>query len=134
MEARLLDVPDGTLTTPRGFRAGATASGIRDTTPGRLDLTLLVSDERCPAAAVFTRNRFQGAALHVSKRHLADGYAQALIANSGVANAFTGEQGEVETAGRGVADAGGGRPGAKAARGGEGAVGHIEERRFHAQG
>jgi glutamate N-acetyltransferase/amino-acid N-acetyltransferase len=94
MEAPLIDVPDGTLTTPRGFRAGATAAGIRDTTPGRLDLALLASDERCPAAAVFTKARLQGAALHVSKRHLADGYAQALIANSGVANAYTGEQGE----------------------------------------
>ncbi len=88
-----MEVPDGTITTPRGFFAGATAAGIRENAPGRLDLALLVSERRCPAAAVFTRNRLQGAALHVSKRHLADGHAQALIANSGVANAFTGEQG-----------------------------------------
>jgi N-acetylglutamate synthase/N-acetylornithine aminotransferase len=46
MEAPLIDVPDGTITTPRGFLAGATAAGIRDDVAGKLDLALLVAEER----------------------------------------------------------------------------------------
>ncbi len=94
MEAPLIDVPDGGVTSPRGFRAGATAAGIREGAPGRLDLTLLAAEARCAAAAVFTTNSLPGAALGVSRAHLADGCTQAVIANSGVANALTGEQGD----------------------------------------
>ena len=93
MEAPLIDVPDGTITTPRGFLAGATAAGIRDDISGKLDLALLVAEERCAAAAVYTTNRFQGPPIRVTKRHLADGKAQAVIVNTGCANSLTGEQG-----------------------------------------
>ncbi len=93
MEAPLIDVPDGTITTPRGFRAGATAAGIRDDVSGMLDLALLVAEERCAAAAVYTTNRFQGPPIRLTKRHLADGKAQAIIVNAGCANSLTGEQG-----------------------------------------
>ena len=102
MEAPLIEVPDGTVTTPLGFSAGATGAGIRpdgrltdrDGSPGRLDLAVLVSDRPCTAAAVYTTNRIVGAAITVTREHLADGRAQAVIANSGCANALTGEQGD----------------------------------------
>ena len=94
MEAPLIDVPDGTITTPRGFLAGATACGIRDGAPGRLDLALLHTERRCAAAAVYTTNRFQAPPLRLTQRHLADGFAQGVIVNSGCANSLTGEQGE----------------------------------------
>ncbi len=93
MNDQLVDVPDGTITTPRGFLAGATESGIRDAAPGHLDLALLTAERRCAAAAVYTRNRFQAAPIRITRRHLRDGRAQAVIANSGCANALTGEQG-----------------------------------------
>ena len=93
MEAPLIDVPDGTITTPRGFLAGATPAGIRDDAPGHLDLALLVAEERCPAAAIYTTNRFQAPPLRLTQRHLADGWAQAIIVNTGCANSLTGEQG-----------------------------------------
>jgi glutamate N-acetyltransferase/amino-acid N-acetyltransferase len=94
MELPLIDVPDGTLTSPQGFLAGATAARMRDDyAPGRLDLGLLVSERRCAAGAVYTRHRFPGASLRVSREHLVDNHAQALVVNTGVANAFTGEQG-----------------------------------------
>jgi glutamate N-acetyltransferase/amino-acid N-acetyltransferase len=92
-EAPLIDVPGGGLTTPQGFLAGATHAGIREDRPPRLDLALLYSERRCAAAAVFTTHRFPGASLRVSRDHLADNHAQAVVANSGVANAFTGAQG-----------------------------------------
>ena len=94
VEAPLIEVADGTVTTPRGFLAGATAAGIRDRAPGHLDLGLLVAQQRCAAAAVYTKNRFQAAPLHLTQRHLADGAAQAVIVVAGIANALTGEQGE----------------------------------------
>ena len=94
MEAPLIDVPDGTITSPIGFSAGATVARIReDAEPDRLDLSLLFSDSRCSAGAVYTTHRFPGASLRVSRDHMADNYAQALVVNAGVANAFTGEQG-----------------------------------------
>jgi glutamate N-acetyltransferase/amino-acid N-acetyltransferase len=93
MEAPLADLPDGTAVSPQGFRAGVTAAGIREDRPGRLDMALLVSERRCTAGAVYTTHRFPGASLRVSRRHLADNHAQAIIVNTGVANAFTGDQG-----------------------------------------
>ena len=93
MEAPLIELARGTITTPRGFLAGATAAGIRDDTAGKLDLALLVAEERCAAAAVYTTNRFQGPPIRLTKRHLADGKAQAVVVNTGCANSLTGEQG-----------------------------------------
>jgi glutamate N-acetyltransferase/amino-acid N-acetyltransferase len=81
----------GGVCSPRGFRAGAVAAAIKY--EGRDDLALLVSETPCTAAGVFTRNAVKSAAVQVSYSHLASGTAQAIIANSGCANACTGERG-----------------------------------------
>lgn len=86
-------VPDGSLTSARGFRAGAVYAGIKAAGEGKRDLGLLVSDTPCAAAAVFTRSAVKAAPLLVCQEHLADGVAQAIIVNSGVANAVTGAEG-----------------------------------------
>jgi glutamate N-acetyltransferase / amino-acid N-acetyltransferase len=78
------------VTAPRGFRAGAVASGIK---PDRLDLALLAADAPCAAAAVFTTNHAQAAPVTVSREHLASGRARAVVVNAGCANAATGEAG-----------------------------------------
>jgi glutamate N-acetyltransferase/amino-acid N-acetyltransferase len=78
------------ITAPQGFRAGATAAGIKKE---GLDLALLVADWGCSAAAVFTTNRAQAAPVVVSREHLAAGQARAVVVNAGCANAGTGEQG-----------------------------------------
>lgn len=93
MEAPLVDVPGGSITTPLGFSAGATAAGVRDTTPGKLDVTLLASGRPCSAAGVYTRHTFRGPPVLITQRHLANGRAQAIIANSGVSNSLNGEEG-----------------------------------------
>jgi glutamate N-acetyltransferase/amino-acid N-acetyltransferase len=84
--------PEGAtgVTAPRGFRAGAVASGIK---AKGLDLALVVADEACPAAAVFTTNRAQAAPVLVSREHMTGGRARAVIINAGCANAATGEDG-----------------------------------------
>ena len=78
------------ITAPKGFRAAATAAGIKSE---GLDLALVVADWGCSAAAVFTTNRAQAAPVVVSREHLAAGQARAVVVNSGCANAGTGEQG-----------------------------------------
>ena len=77
---------------PRGFLAGAVRAGIRPDVD-KLDVGILYSEVPCAAAAVYTSNRVKAAPLLVCQEHLADGRAQAVIANSGCANAATGEQG-----------------------------------------
>ncbi|MBI2913608.1 MAG: bifunctional glutamate N-acetyltransferase/amino-acid acetyltransferase ArgJ [Chloroflexi bacterium] len=85
-------IPDGSVTTPRGFLAGAVHVGVRpDWT--KLDVGLLYSEALCKAAAVFTSNRLKAAPLVITQKHLARGHARAVIANSGCANAATGQQG-----------------------------------------
>ena len=86
-------ISGGGVTTPRGFRATGRSVGIKAS--GRLDLALLVSDAPATAAGVFTTNRAQAAPVIVSREHLATsgGVARAVIANSGCANACTGDEG-----------------------------------------
>ncbi len=86
-------VPEGTITSPRGFSAGATHAGLKTLGERPLDLGILVSDTPCVVAGMFTTNVFQGASLVLTRERVADGSAQALIVNSGNANAGTGEQG-----------------------------------------
>jgi len=83
----------GGVTTPRGFTAAGISAGIKAN--GNADLALLVSDPPARAAAVFTTNKVQAAAVLVSREHLAksDGVVRAILVNSGCANACTGDAG-----------------------------------------
>ena len=78
------------VTAAKGFAAGAVRAAIRK---DRLDLALLHSLVPATGAAMFTANRVQAAPVAVSREHLELAQPQAVVANSGVANAATGEQG-----------------------------------------
>jgi len=73
------------VTFPRGFRASGIHCGIRPNHK-KPDLALLVSDAPASAAAVYTTNLVKGAPLLVTKDHLKNGNARAVICNSGNAN------------------------------------------------
>ena len=75
---------------PQGFLSLAKNVGIKDST---LDLTVIYSTVRARAAAMFTRNRFPGAPVIVGKKHIANGFAQALVINSNNANVAMGKVG-----------------------------------------
>jgi glutamate N-acetyltransferase/amino-acid N-acetyltransferase len=75
---------------PQGFLSLAKNVGIKDTT---LDLTVIYSTVRARAAAMFTRNRFPGAPVIVGKKHIANGFVQALVINSKNANVAMGKLG-----------------------------------------
>ena len=80
----------GDAASPRGFRASGVHCGIKRERP---DLALLVSDAPASAAGVFTTNRVQAAPVRYTRRAVAAGRAQAIVVNSGNANACTGEAG-----------------------------------------
>jgi glutamate N-acetyltransferase/amino-acid N-acetyltransferase len=82
----------GGVTAPLGFLASGVHCGIRKNREKK-DLALVWSERPCAAAAVYTRNRVVGQPLVVTREHLADGKAQAIIVNSGNANTCTGEAG-----------------------------------------
>jgi glutamate N-acetyltransferase / amino-acid N-acetyltransferase len=75
-----------------GFKASGIACGVREV--GRRDLGLLFSEHPCETAAVFTRNTVKGAPLVVTREAVEGGGVRAVVANSGNANAATGERGE----------------------------------------
>ena len=92
----------GGVTAPKGFTASGVHCGVKkgkgdvDQPPmgempevpeGKRDLALIVSEQPCAAAAVYTMNRVKAAPLYVTMDHLENGEAQAIVANSGNANA-----------------------------------------------
>jgi glutamate N-acetyltransferase/amino-acid N-acetyltransferase len=93
MEASTVLVPEGGVTSPKGFLAGATSAGIKNKGKDSLDLGILLSEVPCTATAVFTTNRIKAAPVVLSRQRLKGGKATALVVNSDNANACTGEQG-----------------------------------------
>ena len=86
-------IESGTITSPRGFLAGATFADIKAWREKPFDLAILCSDVPCTAAAVFTTNKIKAAPVVLCRSRLKNRKAQAIVANSGGANACTGEQG-----------------------------------------
>jgi len=80
----------GGITTPRGFQAAGVRCGLKKS---KKDLALLFSEIPARATALFTTNRIQAAPLKITREHLQGGRAQAIIINSGNANACTGSKG-----------------------------------------
>lgn len=72
----------------QGFKAAAIHAGIRQN-HHKLDLALIASEVEAKAAAVYTKNQVKAAPIYLTKKHLADGKAKAIICNSGNANACT---------------------------------------------
>ena len=82
----------GGVTAPPGFLASGIHSGIKKVKA--LDLALIFSKEPCAAAGLFTRNRVIAAPVRLTQGHIQSGRLQAIVANSGNANACTGSKGE----------------------------------------
>ena len=92
----------GGVAAPTGFTASGVHCGVKkgkgdgnqppmskmpEVLEGKKDLALIVSEQPCTAAAVYTMNRVKAAPLYVTMDHLENGEAQAIVANSGNANA-----------------------------------------------
>jgi len=80
----------GSVTSPKGFRAAGVHCGVKT---AKRDLALVAADRLASAAALFTTNTVKAAPVLVSQEKIQSGVAQAIIINSGNANACTGAQG-----------------------------------------
>lgn len=87
-----MEILKGGVTAPKGFLAAGIHCGLKKK-KDKKDLALIYSETMCDAAAVYTQNKVKGAPLIVTKNHLADKKAQAIIVNSGNANTCTGDDG-----------------------------------------
>ncbi len=77
---------EGTVTTPKGFTANGAVCGIKEGNTTKRDLAVIYSEVPCAAAGIYTKNKVKGAPIHVTRKHLQNGVAQAVICNSGNAN------------------------------------------------
>ncbi|HJM75780.1 MAG TPA: bifunctional glutamate N-acetyltransferase/amino-acid acetyltransferase ArgJ [Dehalococcoidia bacterium] len=94
MAAEIEGIEGGGVTSPAGWRAGATYAGIK--TYGeepRFDIGILASEAACTVAGVFTQNAITGPSVTLTRERTSNGVAQALVTNSGISNTATGEQG-----------------------------------------
>ena len=81
----MFKIIEGGICAPQGFCANGIHCGIRKNRTKR-DIALIISDVPAAAAATYTTNLVKGAPLTVTKNNISDGYAQAVICNSGNAN------------------------------------------------
>lgn len=86
-----LEIIEGGITSPKGFTASGISCGLKKN--NLQDLALVMSTKLCNSAGVYTKNIVKGAPLLVTKGHLENKKAQAIIINSGNANTCTGEAG-----------------------------------------
>jgi len=78
---------EGGICAAKGFKASGIHVGVKTKNKDKKDLALIVADCDCTAAAVYTKNVIKAAPLQITKEHLINGKARAVIANSGNANA-----------------------------------------------
>jgi glutamate N-acetyltransferase/amino-acid N-acetyltransferase len=78
----------GGVTAAKGFQAAGIHAGVKaGSDPAKKDLALIYSTTECTTAATYTLNRVKAAPLYVTMDHLENGVAQAIVVNSGNANA-----------------------------------------------
>jgi len=85
--------PPEILNLPMGFSCHVSNVGVKD---GSRDFTVVASDAPCSAAGVFTRSRFAGPSVEISRRHVADGSARAVVVVSKNANVANGARGRAD--------------------------------------
>jgi glutamate N-acetyltransferase/amino-acid N-acetyltransferase len=90
-----MKIVNGSVTCPKGFLAQGVSAGIKK--DDKNDLAIIYSQSPCTAAGVFTTNVVRAACVDFDRRQLEAGNAQAIVVNSGNANACTGEQGWEDT-------------------------------------
>jgi len=86
-------IEGGSITSPKGFLAGACYVGVKSRKSEKPDVAILYSQEPASCAALFTTNKFCAAPVLLGREVLKKGKARAVVINSGNANAATGEQG-----------------------------------------
>ncbi len=97
MSTKTIKEVAGGVCAPKGFKAAGVHCGIRKNKTKK-DFALIVSEVRASAAGVYTSNLVKGAPVVVTREHLKNGYAQAIICNSGNANTCNADGMEIANA------------------------------------
>lgn len=90
-----MKIVTGSVTAPQGFLAQGVEAEIKK--ENKKDVAIIYSEQPCVAAGVFTTNIVRAACVDMNRAHLENSRAQAIVVNSGNANACTGEQGWKDT-------------------------------------
>ncbi len=85
-----LEILEGSIELPKGFLASGIFAGIKKR---KKDVALIYSEKEANASAVFTTNKVKAAPVILDMERIKKGVAQAIVVNSGNANACTGEKG-----------------------------------------
>ena len=93
MAGEIRYVDGGTVTTPKGYAAGATYAGIKTYSADKLDLGLLLSHKPSTVAGTFTTSAVKSPSVRLTQERVSSGGGRALVVNSGIANTCVGEQG-----------------------------------------
>ena len=86
-------VPDGSVTTPKGFVAGSAYAGIKTYAKDKWDLGILLSEKACATVGVYTQNKFVSQSVTLSRQNVDAGAVRGLVVSSGIANTGVGAQG-----------------------------------------
>lgn len=93
MASEIKRIPEGSVTSSKGFSAGSVYAGLKTQGSDPLDLGVIYSQTLATAAGTFTNNKVRSPSVTLSEDHIKSGHAQAVIANSGCANCCVGNQG-----------------------------------------
>lgn len=93
MPGAIEQVQGGSITTPKGFSAGATSAGIKTHGDEKLDLGLLYSDRACTWAGTFTTNKVKSPSVVYDQSIAAEASIRGVVVTAGIANACVGAQG-----------------------------------------
>ncbi len=86
-------LPDGSVTSPQQFIAGASYVGLKTYARDKMDVGLLLSEVPCRTAGVYTTNKFVSPSVTLTRENVAAGKVRGVFVTSGIANAGVGEQG-----------------------------------------
>ncbi len=94
--SNIKNIDNGTITSPKGFLAGATYIGLKTYGSNLLDLGIISSETSCITAGMFTTSKIKAAPVVLCQSRIKGKKTRAIVVNSGCANAFTGEQGTTD--------------------------------------
>lgn len=86
-------IPNGLVTSPKGFLAGAAYAGIKTYAKDKMDVGILMSERPCTTIGVYTTNKFISPSVTLTRDHVTGGRVRAVFASSGIANTGVGEHG-----------------------------------------
>ena len=96
MAGQITVVEGGSVTTPRGFQAGATYAGLKTFAEDKLDLGIIVSEAACSSAGIYTQSSIKSPSVTVTREHINGGSVRAVVVNAGIANCSVGHQGYLD--------------------------------------